>query len=356
MLETLSRIGQEITANLDAVAVFQIFTRHVRTLLPANEFKIWLIDAAGKRLMLAYGIEDDRTVCAPDIRIDDSEALAARAVRERHEIYDTATTTGSGTAATSSGARVMRTALFAPLVVADRVLGTVAIASEQLDAYSAQQRSIFRTVSTFAAIALDNAASYTKLEQTINALQAAQSELARQTAEFERLSMTDALTGVANRRFLHERAQIEIAAIARRPGQLSVAMFDVDHFKRVNDTHGHAVGDAVLQKIAQVAKEWLRPVDLIARVGGEEFALLLPGAGVREAVAVAERIRVNIADTVVVVGNATVRVTSSFGVATFDPATDTLDHALSRADRALYAAKLAGRDRVLATTSLCADA
>jgi diguanylate cyclase (GGDEF)-like protein len=349
MLETLGQIGHEITANLDAVAVFQAFTAHVRSLLPASAFGVWLLDAPGERLMLAFGIEDDVVVTAPDIRIDDVHSPAARAVREQREIFD-AVRLPNDEPPDRLG-RSMQTELFAPLVVANRVLGVVCIGSEMPAAYTAYECSLFRTVTTFAAIALDNSAAYRKLEQSVHALKVAQTELARQTAEFERLSMTDALTGVANRRQLHDRAQIEIAEILRRPGELSVAMFDIDHFKRVNDTHGHAVGDAVLHRIAQVAKGWLRPADLIARVGGEEFVLLLPGAGVREAVGIAERIRASIAGTVVVVGTATVRVTSSFGVATFDPASDTLDHALSRADRALYAAKLAGRDRVLATPS-----
>jgi diguanylate cyclase (GGDEF)-like protein len=357
MLETLGQIGHEITANLDAVAVFQVFIGHIRSLLPATAFSVWLIDAAGQRLMLAFGIEGERVIAQGDIPIDDVHSLAACAVRERRETVAANLPPDSDSIADDSapavnGAPAIRTALFAPLIVADRVLGVVSIGSERPDAYSEHQRSIFRTVTTFAAIALDNAAAYAKLEQTVLALEAARSELARQSAEFERLSMTDALTGVANSRSLRHRAEIEIAAILRKPAELSVAMFDVDHFKRVNDTHGHAVGDVVLHKIAQVARESLRPGDLIARVGGEEFALLLPGAGVAEAVSIAERIRASISQTVVVVGAATVRVTSSFGVATFDPAKDTLDHALSRADRALYAAKLAGRDRVLATASI----
>jgi diguanylate cyclase (GGDEF)-like protein len=160
--------------------------------------------------------------------------------------------------------------------------------------------------------------------------------------------MTDALTGVANRRHLYERAQAEIATMRRKRGQLAVIMFDIDHFKAVNDTYGHGTGDVVLRTIAHVAKGWLRPADLIARFGGEEFALLLPGAGLPEAVAIAERIRSSIAATAIVAGDLSVQVTSSFGVATFDPETETLDPVLSRADAALYAAKEAGRDRVYA--------
>jgi diguanylate cyclase (GGDEF)-like protein len=205
-----------------------------------------------------------------------------------------------------------------------------------------------RTLNTYVAIALDNAAAYTRLERTVVALQVTQAELAMKTAEFERLSLTDALTGVANRRALTERAQIEIAALSRNPGPLSVVMFDIDHFKRVNDTFGHAVGDTVLSHVALVAKENLRPGDLIARIGGEEFALLLPHTEVREAQAIAERIRAKIAEAQVVSGEAVVSVTCSFGVAPFDDTSGTIDNALRRADSALYLAKQDGRNRVYA--------
>ncbi len=111
------------------------------------------------------------------------------------------------------------------------------------------------------------------------------------------------------------------------------------------------MGDAVLVRIAQVAREGLRPGDMIARIGGEEFALLLPDVSLPEAMTIAERIRASIADTIVVAGGTDVRVTPSFGVAAFDSSSDTLDRALSRADHALYAAKVAGRDRVYAANS-----
>ena len=125
-------------------------------------------------------------------------------------------------------------------------------------------------------------------------------------------------------------------------------MFDIDHFKRVNDTFGHAVGDTVLSHVAFVAKENLRPGDLIARIGGEEFALLLPHTEVREAHTIAERIRAKIAKAQVVSGEAVVSVTCSFGVAPFDDTSGTIDNALRRADSALYLAKQDGRNRVYA--------
>jgi diguanylate cyclase (GGDEF)-like protein len=295
-------------------------------------------------LSLAFGIEDGQAVGAPDIPVNHPLSQAARAVRERKELY--ATADSDGLSMLLPGTRPMLAALFDPLIVAERVLGVVSIQSDESNAYSENERSIFRTLCAYAAIALDNAAAYRKLAGTIDMLRSTQSELALRTAEFERLSLTDPLTAVANRRSLDECAAVAVAEMTRKGGRLAVAMVDIDHFKAVNDTHGHAIGDTVLRRVARIAKALLRPGDFIARVGGEEFALLLPGAGMREAVYVAERIRCSIAETPMTSGDDPIYITSSFGVAEFDPTSDTFDTALRRADAALYAAKQAGRNRV----------
>jgi diguanylate cyclase (GGDEF)-like protein len=348
MLETLGGIGQEMTAKLDAAAVFEIFARRVGSLLACSAFTVWMLDAPGDRLTLAFGREDGRTIEAPDISVDEPRSAAACAVRERREIFGSEFTDRYSIA---RGTRPMETALFVPLIVAGRVLGVVSIQSERPHAYDENERLIFRTLSTYAAIALDNAAAYAKLEQTVVALKAAQSELALQNAEFARLSVTDALTGVSNRRYLLERAEVEIATMRRGSGRLAVAIFDVDHFKRVNDSYGHAVGDAVLKRVAETARASLRPADTLARIGGEEFALLLPGIAADEAAAVAERIRAAIASIRVPCGEGkTVRVTASFGVSVFEDASEAFEPVLSRADTALYEAKRYGRNRVHAAS------
>jgi len=336
MIATLGKIGQEITANLDADAIVRIFAQRITFLLGPVALVIWLVDASDKRLIPAWCSDDERAYNAVDIALDDRSSLAATVVREKSEKLSP---TIPGEA---------RHDLFAPLLVADRVLGVVAIQADQLGTFSEKAYSILRTLNTYVAIALDNAAAYTRLERTVAALQVTQAELARKTAEFERLSLTDALTGVANRRALTERGQIEIAALGREPSSLSVVIFDIDHFKRVNDTFGHGVGDIVLSHVALVAKENLRPGDLIARIGGEEFALLLPHTEVGEAQAIAERIRAKIAEAQVISGETAVSVTCSFGVAPFDNTSGTIDNAFQRADSALYLAKQAGRNKVLA--------
>lgn len=161
------------------------------------------------------------------------------------------------------------------------------------------------------------------------------------------LSRTDALTGIANRRAFDEALPREVARAHALGAPLALVAFDIDHFKRVNDAHGHAVGDAVLGEVARRAEGALREEDLLARTGGEEFAVLLPGATLDEARAIAERIREAVAGAPVAAGGASLAVTVSLGCAVLG-ATDGAGDLAVRADERLYAAKHAGRNQVVA--------
>jgi diguanylate cyclase (GGDEF)-like protein len=166
--------------------------------------------------------------------------------------------------------------------------------------------------------------------------------------ELDRLARTDALTGVANRRQFTDVAEQELARARRYGSDTAVAIVDLDHFKRVNDTHGHAVGDAVLRHLGERFRDELREIDLVARVGGEEFAVLLPETDAASALAVAERLRRSLGEaSVTLAAGAALHVTVSIGVAAVSAGGE-LDDLLRRADDALYRAKHGGRDRVAA--------
>jgi diguanylate cyclase (GGDEF)-like protein len=153
---------------------------------------------------------------------------------------------------------------------------------------------------------------------------------------------TDALTGLLNRRGFHERASVELARVRREGGQIAVAVIDIDYFKRINDEWGHETGDRVLAHIGQLLSNESRDIDVVARLGGEEFTVLLAGSGSAAAYAFAERVRAALAtcDSEL----PTVRV--SIGVVASDGPTP-VDQILQQADSALYAAKRAGRDRTM---------
>ena len=167
-------------------------------------------------------------------------------------------------------------------------------------------------------------------------------ELVEKNRELEVLSVTDRLTGLSNRRKLDEVLEEELIRCRRYGVEFAVIMMDIDHFKHVNDSHGHAVGDGVLQAMAQILREGTRDADALARFGGEEFVIVCRHATLDGAVDTAERIRAAIAaHDFPGVGH----VTASFGAAACCN-NDTSDSLLERADSALYRAKAAGRNRV----------
>jgi diguanylate cyclase (GGDEF)-like protein len=164
--------------------------------------------------------------------------------------------------------------------------------------------------------------------------------------EIYRLMTVDALTQVFNKRYFNEALEREYNRSQRYKRDLSLVIFDVDHFKAVNDEHGHLVGDAVLRQVAAEVKQRLREQDILARVGGEEFAALLPEVGEEGAFVAGEKLRKVVEATAFVVELASVRVTVSVGTAAIDPRVRDAMALFERADTALYRAKDAGRNRV----------
>ena len=162
--------------------------------------------------------------------------------------------------------------------------------------------------------------------------------------QLERQAMSDTLTGLPNRRAFEAEATRMVARARRSASAITVGVADIDHFKKVNDQHGHAVGDGVLGAVSAVIAQAARATDFVARIGGEEFGLLFPDAMPDTARAVAERMRHAVADFPVFTSNGEqLHVTISIGLAPFE---GELTAALSKADSALYAAKNGGRNRV----------
>jgi len=165
-------------------------------------------------------------------------------------------------------------------------------------------------------------------------------------SRIEEIAVRDELTGCFNRRYIMETLQREISRAQRSGGGFSICLLDLDHFKSVNDTHGHAAGDAVLKRFAAVAAQALRDVDLLGRYGGEEFLVVLPGADSRGGVVCGERIRAGLERCEWSELGPNHKVTVTAGVATWKEG-DSAFTVLARADDALYAGKNAGRNRVV---------
>jgi diguanylate cyclase (GGDEF)-like protein len=178
----------------------------------------------------------------------------------------------------------------------------------------------------------------------------ATAELEQRAAELERLSTTDALTQICNRRYFDERLADEWANSIRTGQRIAVMVIDIDHFKSINDEYGHQVGDRCIVAAAEALRAGLcRPGELLARYGGEEFAILLPGVPEDTAIAAGEALRRRVADALIEVKGKRIAMTCSVGVCSMTADRNgTPDIPMRRADQALYIAKRAGRNRVVA--------
>ncbi len=168
----------------------------------------------------------------------------------------------------------------------------------------------------------------------------------------ERFAFTDPLTGIGNRRDFQNHLKWILAQSERSGAPFSIALMDIDHFKRINDRHGHTAGDAILRHVVQTVNESLRETDRVFRWGGEEFALIMPGITLEEATSVAERVRRHIAETPFKLSNGkTVHITVSAGVDAWTKAVNNLGEVIANADSKLYLAKKLGRNRVCTGSS-----
>ncbi len=209
-----------------------------------------------------------------------------------------------------------------PLLAGDRVLGAFSVSAPTLDAFTEEHEKVAIVVAHAVGQAL-------------------------RCAELERLATTDALTRAYNRTFLVPALSTEMNRARRGSTSMSVLLMDLDHFKSVNDAHGHAVGDQVLCRFVDAVRGCVRSFDLVVRRGGEEFLLIMPNTGTVEGYRVAERIREKLAEAPLVVREGlVVRQTVSIGLATWDgnEGPEALDH---RADQAMYEAKRRGRNRTV---------
>jgi diguanylate cyclase (GGDEF)-like protein/PAS domain S-box-containing protein len=174
------------------------------------------------------------------------------------------------------------------------------------------------------------------------------------TEKRRQAAFCDHLTALANRRAFFEAAELELERAAHTPRSLALIVFDADHFKQINDRHGHPAGDRVLCDLANALRDTFRAVDTVARLGGEEFAVLLPSTGIEQALASADRLRALVATRLVAADGAEIAYTVSAGVAILEAdagADGGIDLLIKRADEALYQAKAQGRNRVAPWTA-----
>ena len=189
---------------------------------------------------------------------------------------------------------------------------------------------------------------FVSVTEDISVRKAVEEKIRVLNSELEQLAMTDFLTGLFNRRFFIQRSTDEVKRAKRNAEPLALLMLDFDEFKKVNDTFGHETGDLALQQVASVMSTSLREIDILGRMGGEEFAVLLPNTSLEEALLLAERVRQSIENISFEKSKGLLKITASIGVAAFTDEMSDIDDLIRNADNALYQAKANGRNCVVA--------
>jgi diguanylate cyclase (GGDEF)-like protein len=235
---------------------------------------------------------------------------------------------------------------FAVRVAAPRV----SIVSADGRPFAEEERRLIREIFDVVRLAEESEARFEELEQRMLGLQRENLDLVVKNRLLSEVSSRDTLTGLYNRWFVMEKIDSELNRALRHGSPMSLLMLDLDHFKRINDTWGHAAGDQVLQTIGKLLRDSCRVYDVPGRYGGEEFCIVLPETKTGNTTVVAERIRKRLESTAVPCGETSIVVTASIGIAGMDEPqdVDVLSPAglIDRADRALYSAKNRGRNRV----------
>ena len=336
-LELLGEIGKEITAKLDPQSVFDALNRHLGRLMDAAHLSIFQMCEDPPRLEMRFGTSNGVPIAPTSIPLDDALSKIARCARQRGEIHQNGASL-PGRATVFPGTAPTVSMAFLPMIADGKLLGVLSVQSPIENAYGQREQLVLRTLCAYGAVALANSIVVAELHETQNKLVAALGTL-------QTLATHDALTGAVNRGGFYESADHAIHDARMGTGDLSVILFDLDHFKDINDTWGHGVGDEVLQSVVQLTDAHGQG-HAVARLGGEEFALLLPRTGPIEAAALAQRLCSVIGETPIQSKRCTVHLTASFAVATLEDTDANIDDLLARADATLYDAKHAGRNRV----------
>ena len=318
----VNRISTAIRSTLEMPSVLQTTVNEVGRAVGAQSSALCVEGEHGQpSLTTCYfrdGQSDDdkRTELLGDI-----EALGVR-LRGRIKTYVHDGSSGAGESDTRPVAAV-------PVIYHDRTMGVLMVASDDPQRlWQESEVMLLRTVADQVAVAVNHARLFQQMQHQ---------------------ALTDGLTGCFNRRFFEIQLERDLHLATRMRQPVSLILLDIDHFKRVNDTHGHDAGDAALRILAGALREEVRGVDTAARYGGEEFAIILPQAGPEGALVVAERLRSRIERTAVPgVGC----ITASLGVATFPLDASSRELLVTSADRALFLAKRSGRNRVCSTAEL----
>ncbi len=324
--EILYRASQALSTALTQDAVMEAGLDAAADIAPHDFAAITEYQPEGRRHIVQRAV-GERALDLQGLRFRDNASLTAMVVKNRHYLPYRGDFDAKQQVLFTKKAKIkgMESLLVLPLVVREEPIGTLIVASKTSSAFGASIRETLQALANQLAVSLANARAVRQLEE---------------------LATTDGLTGCLNKRaFLSELNQ-KLMAAQRFGRKLSLIVTDLDHFKAVNDTYGHAAGDRVLQELGRVLKQVKRETDLVARFGGEEFCVLCEETDARGAQLLAERVREELANTELQTELGALRVTASLGVATVPDHAKSAEELFSQGDKALYEAKNRGRNQV----------
>jgi diguanylate cyclase (GGDEF)-like protein len=322
----LYRASQSLGAALDESAVMTAGLEAAQEIAPYDFAALTLYDASTKTHEVKRAVgEDSEKVRGLSFR--DNTSLTAMVVKNRHYLpYRGEFDARSQTVFTRrANLRGMESMLILPLIVREDAIGTLALAARRPDAFGDAVRPTLQVLANQLAVSMANAAAVKRLEE---------------------MATIDGLTGCLNKRTFLEELDKRLKSAERFGRKLSLIVTDIDHFKNVNDTYGHATGDVVIKELGAILRNVKRETDIVARFGGEEFCVLCEETDTPGAIHLAERVRVELGETVFQTELGKLQVRASLGVATFPMHARTAAELFEVTDKALYAAKHAGRNQV----------
>jgi two-component system cell cycle response regulator len=324
--ETLYRVSQALSTALTQDAVMEVGMSAAKEIV-AHDFAAITEYQPDDRRHIVLRAVGERALDFQGLRFRDNTSLTAMVVKNRHYLPYRGEFDAKQQVLFTKKAKLkaMESLLVLPLVAREEPIGTLIVAAKTSSAFGTSARETLQALANQLAVAMANARAVRQLEE---------------------MATTDGLTGCLNKRALLDQMEQKLMAAQRFGRKLSLIVTDLDHFKAVNDTYGHAAGDRVLKELGEVLRRVKRETDLVARFGGEEFCVLCEETDARGAQLLAERVREELEKAEVVTELGPLKVTASLGVATFPDHASTAADLFVQGDKALYEAKHRGRNQV----------
>ncbi len=326
-INTISRIGQAITATFDIKEIGGIVYQDSKSLMKVENLAIGLFSEDKKKITYRICIKDGKYLPEFVLPIEKSNQLEGRCVAEKKGfiLNDLAALKEYNDArdrwAIGLEKRRINSLVCSPLTLRGNMMGLISVGSMDKNAYLPHHEDILRALAAFTAIALENEKLFSHVNE---------------------LATTDSLTGLVNRRRIFEYGECEFTRYKIYKSPLSVVMIDIDKFKSINDTYGHVAGDVILKNVSQEFLGAIRTTDILGRIGGDEFLLILPDTNLEEAMEMARRIHNTVLKKSYNIDGGWISIKACLGVAELNLTDDSIEDAVKRADLALYMGKRAG--------------